>query len=90
MRDTGSSSVSEIPNSLQICFSVSESASVQDNVGDILGCGGAGCGNVAEHSICRVFRGHLRLTCVEMYNIFRRLDKYIINFHTLIVLKIFG
>ena len=70
-----SSSVSEIPKSLQSCSSVSESASVQAKVGDIPSCGGAGCGNVAEHSICRVFRGHLRLTCVEMYNIFWRLDK---------------
>ena len=55
-----------------------KSASVHDKVGDIPGCGGAGCGNVAEKSICRVICGHLCLTCVEMYNIFRRLDK--INF----------
>ena len=48
---------------------------VQHTVSDISGCVGAGCGNVAEHSICRVFHGHLRLTCVEMYNIFRRLNK---------------
>ena len=70
----GSSSVSEIPKSLQICSSVCESAFVHDIVCDISGCGGAVCGNFAEHSICRVFCGNLRLTCVEMYNIFRRLD----------------
>ena len=75
-----SSSVSEIPKSLQICSSVSECASVQNKVGDIRSCGCAGCGNVAEHSICRVFRGHLRLTCVEMYNIFRKLDKIYYKF----------
>ena len=71
----GSNSVSEIPKFLQICSSVSESASVHDIVGDIPGCGGAGCGNVAKHSICRVFCGHLRLTCVEIYNKFQRLYK---------------
>ena len=69
-----SRSVSEIPKSLQICSSVSESASVYEIVGNIPGCVGAGCTNVAKHSICRVFCGHLRLTCVEMYNIFGRLD----------------
>ena len=62
----GPAHVSEIPKFLQICSSVSESASVHDIVGDIPGCGNAGCTNVAEHSICRVFCGHLRLTCVEM------------------------
>ena len=76
----GSSSVSEIPKSLQICFSVGESASVQHKVGDIPGCGGAGCCNVAEHSICRVLSGHLGLTCVEIYNIFRWLDKIYYKF----------
>ena len=66
----GSSSLSESPKSLQICSSVSESAYVQHNVGDLPSCGGAGCGNVPEQFICRVFRGYLRLICVEMYNIF--------------------
>ena len=66
----GSSSVSEIPRSLQICSSVSESSSVHDKVGDIPGWGCAGCCNVAKHSICQIVFGHLRLTCVEIYNIF--------------------
>ena len=68
----GSSSVSETPKSLQIYCSVSEFAFVKDNVGDIPSCGAAGCGNVAEPFICRVFLGNLRLTCKEMYSIFRR------------------
>ena len=70
-----SSSVSDISNSLQICSSVSKFASVQHIVWNIPGCIGAGCGNVSEHSIGRNIRNRLRLTCVEMYNIFRRLDK---------------
>ena len=70
-----SSSVSEISKSLQICFSVSKFAFTQHNVGDLSNCGGTGCGKVSEHSICRVFRGHLRLTCVKMYDTFYRLDK---------------
>ena len=69
----GSSSVCEIPKSLQICSSVSESASTQHNVGDFPGFGGAGCGKVPERSICLVLRRHLRLICVVMYNIFTRL-----------------
>ena len=48
--------VSDIPNYLQICSSVSESASVKHKVGDIPGCTNAGFGNVPEHSICWVFR----------------------------------
>ena len=76
----GFSFFSEIPKSLRICSSVSESVSVQANVNNISGYGGAGCGNVAEHSICRVFRGHLLLTCVEMYNIFCKLDKIYYKF----------
>ena len=80
----GSNSVSEIPKSLHICSSVSESASVHEKVGDIPGWGCAGCCNVAEHSICRVVYGHWRLTCVEMYNIFWRLDKIYYKFSNLI------
>ena len=76
----GSSSHSDIPNSLQICSSVSESASVQHKAGDIPGCTGGGCNNGPDHSICRVFRARLRLTCVEMYNIFWRLDKIYYKF----------
>ena len=75
-----SSSVSDISNSLQNCFSVSESASVQHKVGDIPGCIGAGCNNVPEHCIGRILRNRLRLTCVEMYNIFWRLNKIYYKF----------
>ena len=73
-------SVSDISNFLQISSSVSEAASVQHKVGDIPGCIGAGCDNVSEHFIGRIFRNLLRLTCLEIYNIFRRLYKIYYKF----------
>ena len=62
----GSSFVSKILNFWQICYSVNKSAFVNDLVSDILSCGGAGCGNVADLTICTVFCGNLRLTYVEI------------------------
>ena len=69
------SSVSKILKTLQICYSVSEAPFTKHNVGDLLGCGGAGCGKVLELFISRGFRGNFWLTCVKMYNIFKELDK---------------
>ena len=66
----GSLYASEISKSLQICSTSSELASVQQKDCDIVGCGGAGSGNVPEHSISRIFRCHLRIACVKRKSIY--------------------